>query len=129
FAFLWSFMVVFLALIAWFVIVLYPGTYPGPQQHIPPTDALECADGNPFKDLYKYQKVNAGNLPPYTGDSICPIKSPIMYCTQGDGPGVSQYHATYHGVDIGQTGLADPVWYAPSNGRIVSFTADNYCLD
>ncbi len=126
FAFLWAFLVVLIAFIAWIVLLLFPGSYPGPQQHIPPTDNFECVGGNPFAGLYNFQPAtDPGNLPNAPADSTCPILGDTLPCTQGSGPGASQYHQTYHGVDIGNVG--DAIWYAPTDGQVISHSAVNIC--
>lgn len=127
FAFMW-FVIFFIIGLLGLIALLFFGSHPQPQQHLTPTDYLQCVEENPFQDLYKDDPVlaggNYGNAPE---NSTCPILSPSMNCTQGDGEGSSNYHRTVHGLDIGASGLANPVWYAPTNGTVTSFSGSNAC--
>ncbi|MCC7289961.1 hypothetical protein IT417_01790 [bacterium] len=125
---LWSTVLVIVAFIG-FVLIIWPSTYPLPQQHKPPLDAMACGGGNPFSGLYNFQTVQASNIPDAPPGSTCPILSPSMLCSQGSGPGSSSYHSARQSLDISARGLADTVWYAPTNGTVVSFSARNICND
>jgi hypothetical protein len=130
FAALWFITIILLSVVAVFFMFIFNVTNPKPQSHLPPKDALECADGNPFADLYDFEsQQDPGNLPDPDPNSSCPIHSKSMVCTQGDEAGSSAYHTARNSMDIGLRGLDSPIWYAPADGRVASFKAANNCLD
>lgn len=127
---LWFLFIFLFFFIGIFAIGIFNLMNPKPFQHVVPTDALECVEDNPFLNVYKddpvYAGGNYGNAP---ANSTCPILSSSMVCTQGDGPGSSSYHQQRHSLDIGTRSLDNPVWYAPTDGRVGNYSAVNYCSD
>lgn len=128
--FIWATVLILFAIIGLIFIPVLKGAYPTPQGHLPPMDMMECTESNAFASIYKYTKpVNGGNFPPAPPNSTCPIIADTMRCTQGDGVGSSAYHQSRHSVDIGTRDLPTAVWYAPTDGTIVSYSATNFCSD
>ncbi len=104
------------------VIIFDMNFLTGGYRHVTPGPCLECSPFNPNASLYPDFIDNIPSIGNAPADATCPILSSPLTCTQGPAGQCSHTAMGTQAIDVAGS---DPVWYAPSDGRVLSYTAVN----